>query len=381
MYKRTHAYRRHTTRNKGFASFKGKRYYFPGEFESPKSIAAYHAWLARIEAGLPPIVFKEPKRAKFVIEVGLQYLDHASVVYGLGRSEYGNCKVALDHFHAYCGAIRISELTPKVLKRFQEHLAAKKLGRSYINQTMHKIRRAFRWAASEDIIPVSICHGLDTVAPLRKGHTAAKEKKPKAHVPWEHIEPVLAVVPPVVKALILFQCHTAARSGSVIRATPSQFDRSRQPWDWRPRHKTEDKLEDEDRELILPIGPKCQEVLTPWLDAAAGPDEPLFSPRTIRKNNRYGKRYKTGSYAYAVTKGIRKVNAQRQAEADKAGMKPVLIPHWSPHQLRHSKGQAVRKEYGLEAAQAVLGHDTLQASQIYTSRQLELARKAAMEMG
>ncbi len=41
----------------------------------------------------------------------------------------------------------------------------------------------------------------------------------------------------------------------------------------------------------------------------------------------------------------------------------------------------MREELGLEAAQAVLGHASIQATQIYSARQDKLARRAAIELG
>src|SRR4029453_18728950 len=49
---------------------------------------------------------------------------------------------------------------------------------------------------------------------------------------------------------------------------------------------------------------------------------------------------------------------------------------WSPNQLRHSAATEIRKRFGLEASQVVLGHSELGTTQIYAQKNLDLAREA-----
>jgi integrase len=54
---------------------------------------------------------------------------------------------------------------------------------------------------------------------------------------------------------------------------------------------------------------------------------------------------------------------------------------WHPNQLRHSAATAIRRRYGAEAAQAVLGHAELSTTEIYAERSLEAARQIMKEIG
>lgn len=56
-------------------------------------------------------------------------------------------------------------------------------------------------------------------------------------------------------------------------------------------------------------------------------------------------------------------------------------PHSFPLQIRHSRGAAVRKKYGLDAAQVALGQARADATEVYAEKNLELAIKIAKEMG
>src|SRR5437870_281897 len=52
-----------------------------------------------------------------------------------------------------------------------------------------------------------------------------------------------------------------------------------------------------------------------------------------------------------------------------------------PHQIRHSAATKLRQRYGLETAQAVLGHSTLTSTQVYAERNAALADRAMSEVG
>jgi hypothetical protein len=50
--------------------------------------------------------------------------------------------------------------------------------RTLINRNIDRIRRTFRWAASEELVPTSVYESLRTLAGLRKGRTEAREAEP-----------------------------------------------------------------------------------------------------------------------------------------------------------------------------------------------------------
>ena len=59
---------------------------------------------------------------------------------------------------------------------------------------------------------------------------------------------------------------------------------------------------------------------------------------------------------------------------------PTGWGHWHPHQLRHAAATRIRRQYGLEAARAVLGHKSLAITEVYaeqdTAKVEEIARLA-----
>lgn len=65
-----------------------------------------------------------------------------------------------------------------------------------------------------------ILHGLQAVAPLKRGRTRAKESKPVKPVDEQHVCSVLAHTTPVVAAMIELQLLTGMRPGELVTMRP-----------------------------------------------------------------------------------------------------------------------------------------------------------------
>ncbi len=145
----------------------------------------------------------------------------------------------------------------------------------------------------------------------------------------------------------------------------------------------------------VPIGPRAQEVLKPFLHR--GTEDFLFQPieaeRWRNQARRHARRtpmtpsqaqrmptrkprrpkrafYDVDSYRRAITYAILK--------ARKSG---IEVLHWHPLQLRHSCATEIRKRFGIEAAQVSLGHARADVTQIYAERNLQLAAEVARRIG
>jgi integrase len=158
-------------------------------------------------------------------------------------------------------------------------------------------------------------------------------------------------------------------------------------WEYVPgSHKTEHH----GKERVVPIGPKGQAVLKEWVrpDAAAF----LFSPaeamaefragqRRVRKTpvqpsqrrrskrnprRRPGDRYTPESYCRAIARACKKAG---------------IDPPWHPHRLRHSAATMLRREFGLDVARTVLGHNSPAATAIYAAADHEKAAAAIARVG
>jgi integrase len=97
------------------------------------------------------------------------------------------------------------------------------------------------------------------------------------------------------------------------------------------------------------------------------------SRKKVKPKKQPGQRYTSRTYAATLAQAIERYN--KKAPADRQ------LPHWHPNQLRHTFATEVRRRYGLEAAQTLLGHQKADITQVYAERDLTLAVRVAAEIG
>jgi len=105
------------------------------------------------------------------------------------------------------------------------------------------------------------------------------------------------------------------------------------------------------------------------------------SNRKAKPKRTVGDQYTTGSYRRAIHRACDLAfppDTQLEAEAVKRWQKEH---RWSPNQLRHSAGTEIRKRFGLEAAQVVLGHAKADVTQVYAERDEQKAKDIARKIG
>ena len=92
-----------------------------------------------------------------------------------------------------------------------------------------------------------------------------------------------------------------------------------------------------------------------------------------------GNRRGTNCNGTAKAGDVYPVRSYRQAverAAERAG-----VEHWTPQRLRHTKATDIRKDFGLDAAQAVLGHRGAKITEIYAELDKEKAATVARKIG
>lgn len=359
-------YRKHSQRDFAFVEWKGERIPLPGPFNSFESRTAYRTFLREHAFADQHLTPAPAARAIFltVAEVVAGFLREAADRYGMDqRGEYANVEYALLKLSDFCGTEAAEKFGPVRLDDYRKWRVSVGDSPGYVNSQVNRIRRAFRWAVAKELLQPTRIDALQALPGLH-----ANKRKPRS-VAWEEIAAVLPHLNRCVAAMLLLQWYTAVRSESLCEARPEQFDRIADPWAWRPVHKTQFRGVD----LIIPVGPRAQAAIGGFF--VDGQDSPLFSPQDARANRAYGTTYTPNSYRQAVQRGQARANEATAKEGGKT------MPRWYPHQIRHSRGQIVRELYGAEAAQAVLGHESLDATEIYTTRQLATAIRVAQELG
>ncbi|QDT16605.1 tyrosine-type recombinase/integrase [Alienimonas californiensis] len=349
-------------------------------------------------------------RRRSVNDLMVAYLDHAEGYYardGEPTQELTDVKASLKPLRLLYGRTPADEFGPKKLKAVRDHMVAVQgLSRKVTNARVNRIRRFFKWCASEELVPSSVFHGLQSVDGLRMGRTAARETAPVKPVPDADVEATLPFLSPPVAAMVKVQRLTGMRPGEVVQMKPGDVDRNGEVWVYRPEcHKNEWR----GQERTVPLGPKAQAVFAPFLDGRPD-DKPLFSPKEAEQwryaesppyagRERATERYPSETRRLAAAKAARrkqKRKPERKARdhydrdsyrravtygIEKAARAGVAIDSWSPARLRHAKATEVRAAAGLEAAQAALGHKRADVTQIYAERNLSAAVELAKASG
>ena len=205
-----------------------------------------------------------------------------------------------------------------------------------------------------------------------------RECKPIKPVPDRDVEAVLKTVSPEIAAMIRLQTLTAMRPDEATSMRPCDINATGEIWIYtlgdRSQgglgHKT-DHLEDGGDKYVC-LGPKAQEIIKPFL-ANCPPTEFLFSPKRAA-----ARRYPNGNG------GLRpksKYNDDTFCRAVKRACKRAGVPIWTPNRLRHNRATEVRTAFGIEHAQAVLDHRSIETTQIYAERQTHLKREVALKSG
>jgi integrase len=267
------------------------------------------------------------------------------------------------------------------------------LTRKVINKHAGRIKRMFAWAVEEGLVPPSVHQALACVAGLKKGKSVAREKPRVKPAPDAWVEGVLPLVPPTVRTMIDVQRLSGCRPQDIVQLRAIDIDMTGPVWEYRPpRYKTEHRNEEDspDRERVVFLGPRAQALLKPYLTLNV--TDYLFSPRRSEEarnaKRREGRKTpKWASHMKRTPKG--RTRAPIRARYDVTTYRRAIaraclkagVPVWRPNQLRHARGTEVRKRYGLEASQAVLGHAELGVTQVYAEADRDTAKRIMAEIG
>jgi integrase len=377
----------------------GGRDHYLGPYGSVESRAVYDAlvddWLGA----------KSASRATLTIaQLSLQYLKFAADYYsrpgdGLAdqactdakkrvTSEVSCIRAALRPLVAMYGPQPAAAFGPLRLKKVREAMIARGWSRKTINKQVHRIQRVFRWAVSDELLPETVHRALLTVAGLAQGRSDAAESEPVKPVAAAFVEAVQPHVSRHVWAMIQLQRLTGARPGEIVSMRIGDLNTSGQIiWEYTPRtHKSQHR----GRGRFIPIGPKAQAVLQPFLRPNV--EAFVFSPveadaerQAKRKADRKSPRNRWQEARLPRANGKRRPNERYTVASYRRAIKRACtaagVPAWHPHQLRHNAATELRRAYGVEAARILLGHATLDATEIYAEADVQRARQIALEVG
>jgi integrase len=394
MATRIPSYRYHKASRQAVVVLDGKSHYL-GKWNSSESRAEYERiiaeWLAdrrRANAGIG--TWAGPTDLT-VNELILAFLDHAEDHYrspdGTQTRHLGNLKDALRPVRALYGATLARDFGPLALRAVRQQMISSGICRRTINDRVHRIRRCFRWAVSVQMLPAEVIQALETVESLEPGRSGARESAGVKPVPMPDVEVVLPWLPASVAAMVRLQLLCGCRAGEIVRMRGADLDMAEPVWTFKPLHH---KNAWRGEQRVVYLGPRAQAIVREFLKAE--PEAYLFSPRervealraeraAARKTKRTPSelrrrrkpdprraprdRYTANTYRQAIARACRK-----------AGVKV-----WSPLQLRHVAATEIRKGFGVEGAQVILGHRRADVTQVYAERDQGKARAIAAKIG
>lgn len=429
----TPAYRRDRRSGRATATWKDRaggrhRKRLPGAFNSPESRAAFQRLRLEVKASAMGVLPKGPPLT--VAALLDRYLRHAEAYY---RTPDG--KATATYWHAKDVGKALCELYadkpaagfgPMDLKAALQRWANDRRTRSQCNRRLIVVKRVFRWAVSEQLVPAGVWTALTAVAGLRRGRTAARETEPVGPVDDAAVDATLPFLHRHALGLVRFQRLTGCRPQDACAVRRCDIDTTGPVWYYRPPHHKTAHL---GKYRVIPIGPEAQAVLREFFTpdpayylfsparaiaelraersaARATPRWPSHVARNRRKRRKARERRRSPGAAYTkdsyrgvihracdlafpppgeLAQGASETRAAwwgRLTAEQRAEVKRWQRAHrWNPNQLRHAFATRVRKEFGLEAAQVLLGHARADVTQVYAERNLDLAAAIAAKIG
>ena len=208
------AYLLHQRSGRARVRINGKDHYL-GPYDSPESRDKYDDLIAqwRVSKAVPS------NYTLTIDDLCLAYLEHAQEHYtkdGQQTSEVCCIRNSLRFLIAECGRIRAREFGPRLLKAVRQKMVDARLTRSTINNNVGRIRRMFRWAVGEELLPSSVLVALSAVQGLQAGRSNAKEGRKVGIVSQAAIDAIKPYVSKPVWAMVQLQLLTGMRSGEVL---------------------------------------------------------------------------------------------------------------------------------------------------------------------
>jgi integrase len=375
------SYCHHKPSHLGYAKFRrpdGSGYdtvYFPGAHGSAESRAAYHAALHAWAQGRPVGGRRAAKPASPIVgDLAAEFLRIAPSIYVKGGRPTSELRViqgalapllelfaelpTADYGLAQQDALRAA-LTRRPLARGSRQ---KTLSASTVAHYLARVRSLFRWGEGRGLVPRGTAAGLAGAGGLgsggrRRAATAAGRPRP---ADLFAVGCVQLCAPPPVRAMIWLGLLNGMRPGGVVALRPCDVDRRGPLWLYREPVDQAAKTGGE----VHWLGARAQAILGPWLDAAPAPDAPVFAA-SQRPWMRRRRGYSVGYYRETI-----------HVVCDRLG-----VPRFGPHSLRHNHATLVRRQFGLEAARARLGHAASAMTLSYAEPDYDLVKKIAEAIG
>lgn len=246
-------------------------------------------------------------------------------------------------------ALPVGAFGPVAYQEVRRHMACEGRCRSYVNALCSKLKGAFKWGVSREVVRQEEYDRLLSVPDLAPDDLGLPEGREVQQVDVKVVERTLPYLPEHHADIVRLLLWTGARPCEIVRMTPAEINRADPVvWLYEPiHHKTRRKK----KKRAVPFGKEAQELLL-----------------------RYWPKDPQGYFFPGNDEGHLSSAAIYQAVSD--ACVAADIPHWHPYQLRHSAVTRISLQHGRDVAQAVAGHAKAAMTAHYDHSTLELAKRA-----
>lgn len=365
-----------------------------GAYDTPESRERYHNVIGRWEANGRRLDEPRPEEPRTAGNVTVRdvlngYKAHITPLRSPGRAEAITRALDLainhrpdEHGAAY-GDTSANTFGPVKLEQVRFTMVGLGWTRDKINTEIRAVVKAFRWAASKQMIKADVYVQLATLSNLERGEVAVPEVGSVPAAPDDDIEEAIPHMPTPVQAMVRLQLLTGMRPNEVciMRAVDITVA-SDEVWYYEPAHH---KTEYANKKRRVRLGPRCIEIVRPLMQGLR-PDDYLFDPRKAnaegkarnakgrrrsdQKPNRtktqrvIGERYTKDSYRQAVQRACKKAE----------------VPKISPRQFRKNALTRIERAHGLEIAAKLADHsEATTTAKHYLQRDDAMLDRVAVE--
>jgi len=223
-------YRKHRASGQAFIELNGRRHYL-GPHGTKASKLEYDRLITEWLSSGRSSSFGVREHVVSIAELVVDYVEHVKAYYGTGpNSELHRVATIVRMLRQLYGRTPAAEFGVLQFKAVRQKLIGKKLSRTFINASMRRIIRMFKWAVSEARLSPSVPQALAMVPGLKRGKTEARETEPVKPVDDALVDATLPHLPDVLADMIRVQRLTGCRPAAA-RMTSASTDTST-PWRW-----------------------------------------------------------------------------------------------------------------------------------------------------
>ena len=268
--------------------------------------------------------------------------------------------------------------------------------RTGINHVINVVHKMWCWGVGREITTEAQARRLKEVRPLRAGKTQAPDMSKRAMVTEKEFEKVAANVNPVVGDMLRIMWNTAMRPSEVCRMRPLDIlHDDPNCWLYVPGRDVspvgDHKTAYLQRVRAIPLTTRSQVILKRWIDDFESKDhifQPAVAVRAMYEKRFAGRKTPMGQGNRAgtnrkahpmITPGER-YNASSFNNAVKRGCKRAGVERFTPYDLRRSAATRVRAKLSKEAAKLLLGHVSIDTTDMYMLEENQEVMKVAKQL-